>query len=449
MVWTPEIDRDATQPLYRQLVDQLAADIRGGQLKAGTRLPPQRDLAHRLAISIGAVTHAYMVAEQQGLVVPTVGRGTYVADSDDYGDIIDLSINVGPINDRALRAHLHDILRGKALRGQHLDYQPVTGAPADRQVAAAWLMRTARFDAVDWQRLCICSGGQNALAITMAADMRAGDILLCDALTYPGVRTIADQLAIRLHPIAMDHMGTCPDALDRAAQRSGARHAYILPTLHNPTGRTMDMDRRQSILTVARRRNLMLFEADLYGPYAPPSAPPPLYQLAPDRCYYLSSLSKTLSPALRTGYILAPDAAAFDRLAATVRALHHSPSGLLAACASHLLASGAADALLAQAVAELANRHQIAERLLPTQRAASASAAPHLWIESTRPTQSVTALAAERILVSGSDAFAIGDSMVTTGIRICLGAAPSQSVLAAALQRIAPKLANPYATALV
>ncbi|MFZ0269018.1 GntR family transcriptional regulator, partial [Caulobacter sp.] len=75
--WTPTLS-PGDAPLYERLLDALREDIASGALSDGARLPPQRDLAHRLGLGLGTVTRAYVEAEKAGLVQAHVGRGSFV-----------------------------------------------------------------------------------------------------------------------------------------------------------------------------------------------------------------------------------------------------------------------------------------------------------------------------------------------------------------------------------
>ena len=75
--WLPDLSK-GTGPLYLRLADQIEHDISGGRLPAGEKLPPQRNLAFDVGVTIGTVTRAYAVARERGLVSGEVGRGTYV-----------------------------------------------------------------------------------------------------------------------------------------------------------------------------------------------------------------------------------------------------------------------------------------------------------------------------------------------------------------------------------
>jgi len=76
--WTPTLASD--KPRYVAIADAIAADLTGGKLKAGDRLPPQRELAWKLGVTIGTVTRAYQEASKRGLLTGEVGRGSYLRD---------------------------------------------------------------------------------------------------------------------------------------------------------------------------------------------------------------------------------------------------------------------------------------------------------------------------------------------------------------------------------
>src|SRR5438876_10516528 len=75
--WLPDLNR-FSGPRYRAIAEALAADIRGGRLPPGSRLPTHRDLAYRLHVTVGTVSRAYAEAERRGLIGGEIGRGTFV-----------------------------------------------------------------------------------------------------------------------------------------------------------------------------------------------------------------------------------------------------------------------------------------------------------------------------------------------------------------------------------
>ena len=448
--WHPRLSSAHSAPLYRQLVQAMAADIEGGRLAPGARLPAQRDLAHALSVSVGAVTRAYEEAARQGLVDAHVGRGTFVADRSvaeaSPDGPIDLGINTAPValSGVTVAGHFPSPRHGQAWR-ERFGYLPPCGLDVDRRAAAAWLARTAGLEDLDWRRIVCCNGAQGGMALAFAALCRPGDAILCEAATFSGVKVLAAQLGCRLVGVDMDAEGIRPDALDRAAASSGARVLYALPTLQNPTARTAGRDRRAEIVRIARARDLWIVEDDVYALYARELGLPALAALAPERTFHASSLSKTLSPGLRAGFLVAP-ADMFDRTVQAVRALTHSPPGIGAAIATHWIESGLADDMAREVCVEVRERTAMAHAALgPVLETPRSRPSLHLWLP-------MAELDAERVAgralraglkITPPGTHAVGSGPVgaepggsgpgVSGLRLCIGSAPSRAILARAL----------------
>lgn len=450
--WRPNLSTSGSVPAYQHLADAIATDINSGHLPPGTRLPPQRELAHALAISVGVVTRAYDEATRRGLVRAHVGRGTFVAEArqDDgaSGGEIDLSKNIAPAGATAgLLAETLGTLRRLANWSERLAYLPTGGLEADRRAASGWLERTAGLERCDWRTLICCAGAQNAMAIAAAATCRAGDTILCEATTFSGMKALAAVQDYRLHGVEMDAEGVRPDALDRAAAETGARVFYTLPTLHNPTARTASLTRRRAIVEVARVRDLQIIEDDVYALYARDLSVPPLATLAPERTFYLSSLSKTLTPGLRQGFLVAPDGDPLERCFNTMRALMNSPSGVGAGIATRWFESGLADELARNVGKEMRTRTEMAlTSLKGLVEPPTSSGTLHLWL----PMSDIEAERVARRALRGGlrltspEAYQTAGARGETGLRLCIGAATSQASLARALVSLKDVIAGDH-----
>ncbi|HZS85440.1 MAG TPA: PLP-dependent aminotransferase family protein [Stellaceae bacterium] len=446
--WLPQIEEPAAPPasLQRRLLDALARDIGSGALAPGARLPTHRDLAYRLGISVGTVTKVYAEAERRGLVASHVGRGTFVAgvreESRREGEPVDLALNLPPASAATaarLEAALARLRRGRDLAGL-AQYPPPLGNERHRRAGAAWLDRHG-CPGADWRDLMLTMGAQHAMSLALAALARPGDTILVEAATYHGVKSLAQHAGYRLRGIAMDAEGLRPDALEEAA-RPGAV-LYTLPSLQNPTARSMSRPRREAIAALAARHALWIVEDDICGALAQPDAPPPLAALLPERSFYVSSLSKTVMPGLRTGFLLLPrgDAAMRERLARSVQATAIAAPAFGPAIAAAWIEDGTADAILAETRQEAAARRRLAGDILGCAPPPDASASLHLWLD-------LPELEAERVAgralregvaVTPTDA-PIVDPRLISGLRICLGAAPDRASLARGLRVIAAAL---------
>jgi DNA-binding transcriptional MocR family regulator len=445
-MWIPTLD-EGHPTVSGRLLGALRRDIENGTLPPGTRLPPHRELAHRLGIGIGTVTAVYGEAARQGLLSATVGRGSFVADRsapmssvyDPEGGAIDLAQNLPPSApaQRRFAATLAKLSR-RADTGLLLDYAPPAGHERHRQAAAAWIRRIGGLGDARADRMVITDGAQQAMLYALGALCRPGDTVLTESATYFGIRSIAQTCDLKLVGLDMDEQGIMPEALERAAQ-SGARVLYTMPTLQNPTGRTMGDARRRDIAALARKHGLSIVEDDLYSAFAAGFAPTPLAGYAPERTLYINGTSKALAPGLRTGYLILPDADLLDRVLRQVRAHVYAPCAIGPTIACQWMEDGSADDIMAEIGEELAARGDIARQVLgdafvpPDDRRC-----PHLWLPLPELDAERLAARAMRAGVKLTPPSApLIEPQLISGVRLCLGPASNRAQLRGALERLA------------
>ncbi len=445
--WRPTLPEGGA-PLHVRLSHALARDIAAGVLPVGARLPTHRDLAYTLKIGVGTVTRAYAEAEARGLIAGQVGRGSFVAGQPALvaPGPIDLSRNLPPaepaeLAERRFREALARVSR-RADLSENLGYAPPAGLESHRRAGADWLLRTSGFKTLDWRRLLVCPGAQAAMTLALARLCRPGDTLLAEAGSYFVTRTLADYAGYRMRGVAMDGEGLEPQALERAVRETGARVLYTIPTLQNPTGRSMSLARRLEIVRIARVHDLWILEDDVYA--ACVSAPqPPLAALAPDRTFYIGGLSKILAPGLRTSYLVAPDIGEAAALARGVRASTYSPPTFGSLIATQWIEDGTADALAQEVRREIDARRKLAFELLGDALEIGAGGAPHVWAP-------MSELAAERLagrcLREGVEltppSAPLVDSSLISGVRLCLGPPRDRATLESALKVVVNALRN-------
>ena len=437
--WIPDLGA-GDGPVYERLAQALGADIQSGRLKAGDRLPPQRDLAFALGIGVGTVTRAYAEAERRGLLDGQVGRGSFVAGARaaaprQGAGPLDLSRSVPPgaLARQAIAGALARLARRPDL-ADRLSYAPEGGFPEDRAAGAHWLGQVHEGLALDPDQVLLCAGAQEAVAVALTLAVRPGQALIAEAATFAGLKSVAAVMDYRLVGAAMDDHGLTPEGLARAARDSGARAAYVLPT-QNPTGRVMGPQRRRDIAEVARALDLILIEDDLYGAYAGGFGWPrraPIAAHAPERCLFVSALSKSVAPGLRVGWLVPP--ATGDWRERALSALHGLTLGAPtfgALIGTNWIEDGTAEAILADNRRVLAERAALALAVLGDAVEAPALAAPpHLWLP-------MGELEAERVaaraLREGVELTPAGgpilDGRLASGLRLCLGAAPDAAAL--------------------
>ena len=429
-MWTPDLPTDGT-PLFEQILAALERAVRDGGLKTGEQLPPQRALARTLGVSVGTVTRAYEEADRRGLTLGHVGRGTYIARAQDTDNarapwaVVDLSMNVPPmVAAERLLMEAWGKVRRRAEFAQVLNYGPIEGRPEYRRLVSTWLTHTAGVESVDPSRVVITSGAQAAMDLTFGALCKAGDVVLVEELTFNGMKAIAQYRGYSLAPVAMDDEGVIPDALAATAKATGARVLYTMPTLQNPTARTLSLARRRELIKVARRLGITLVEDDVYAAYVERrEAPAPLINLAPDITYYISSLSKSLAPGLRTGFVAAPSALLASRIAVGVRASAHAAQSMGLLLAQQVIEDGSAEQILKENRRLLRNRGSALRAALNLRSERLTAMSPHMWLPASQgeATRLEAQLLAENVRVTGI-ADPVVDAARGSGLRFCVGA---------------------------
>ena len=446
--WCPDLSRSA-KPRYLAIADIIADDVKSGRLADGERLPPQRTLAKRLAIDFTTVARGYVEAQRRGLVDSRVGQGTFVRGAKaaqrrregQEGEIVDLSMNLPPEPSDAdlvirMREGLAEVSRD--LVGL-LRYQGFGGSRADKEAASAWLGRRALVP--KQERVFVTPGAHAAIAGILSMLARGGECVLCEAITYPGVRSIAAQLGLELVGLPMDAAGIDPDAFDQACRTRKPKALYLNPTLQNPTTLTMPAGRREAIAAVARYHGLPIVEDDAYG-FIPPGGVHPIASIAPDLTWHIAGLAKCIGAGLRAAYVVAPDVRAGWPFAAALRAANVMASPLTVALATRWIEDGTADMILRFIRAETAARQKMVAGILA---AGSYRAEPlpfHLWVPLPKPwTRSafIGHMRSTGIGVVASDAFVVAGEP-DEHVRVCLGGPASRERVRSALEFMAHAL---------
>jgi DNA-binding transcriptional MocR family regulator len=280
------------------------------------------------------------------------------------------------------------------------------------------------------------------MTVILGSTCKAGDLVLTENLTFPGIKSLAAMLSLRLQGIAMDEHGLRPDAFEAACRTGAPRALYCVPTIQNPTTSVMPPQRRAEIAAIARQHGVTIIEDDIHAPLMT-DPPQPIAALVPERSYYISSLSKCLAPGLRIAYVHVPDARAVESLAATILTTTGLASPLLAEIAGLWGEDGTARTLVQARRDEAAARHAIAREALDGLEMAAHPSGFHVWLHVPEPWRSDELVAHARqqgIALTPPSAFVVGRREAPHAVRVCLGAAPGRDRLRAGLRRLADLL---------
>ena len=309
--------RDGGLPLRAQLEGQLRGAVRAGRLTPGALLPSTRTLARDLGVSRGVVVDAYAQLAAEGYLVATQGAPTRVSET----AVAPRGAGELPPEERPPR---FDFRPGgpdvalfprdawaasvrRALReapDARLDYGDPRGAPELRRALAAYLGRV-RGVACEPGRVIVTSGMAQGMAILGRAVMAAGGrrVGVEDPGSGPGRAQLAST-GLEPVPVAIDASGIVPAALEASA----ADVVLTTPAHQFPTGVVLAPERRTALIDWATATGGLVMEDDYDAEYRYDRAPVGAVQgLAPERVLYAGSVSKTLAPALRLGWLVAPE----------------------------------------------------------------------------------------------------------------------------------------------
>ncbi len=159
----------------------------------------------------------------------------------------------------------------------------------------------------------VTTGGQQAIDLICKTLVDPGDVVICEAPTYPGAVPVFCSYQAETIQIDCDENGMRIEELEAVLgrlDREGKRpkFVYSVPSFQNPAGVTMSLERRQRLVELARQRELLVVEDSPYGLLRFSGEPlPPLYQLdGGDFVIYVGTFSKILSPGIRLGWAVAP-----------------------------------------------------------------------------------------------------------------------------------------------
>lgn len=417
-------------PKYRVLIQSIRSAVQSDRLATGARLPPVRDLAHRLGVTPGTVARAYRLGVSEGLLEAQVGRGTFVAGRSapvsepplheaHAADEIDLR----PVRlaDLGQAGQITDALREIAGRSAALvDYPDETSDSALRVALATWASgaQTGPLTGAD---MVLGLGAQNVVFLLLQHMLRGPEpVILTEELTYPGFRHSARLLRARLVGVAMDADGLRPDALLAAARQEGAQVLITTPSLHSPTGTRTSYARRLELSEVIRHTRLQVIEDETH--LITPMSQPGYRVLCPDQGWHVGGLSKIYSPGLRLGYAAAPEGQGGYARQVAMSNFYGLPP-LMTELALMLLKSGALETTRAQVRDEVAVRAAEAAAILGHRDITAAPEAPFVWLRlpgGWRMAAFQAACRARGVLLRGADVFAVPGGAVPDAVRLSL-----------------------------
>jgi GntR family transcriptional regulator/MocR family aminotransferase len=348
---TAALDARRGTPMFVQLSEALANDIRTGRLKPGDALPGTRALATVLRVHRNTIIAGYKELMAQGLVEARRGGGTFVSD----GALSTFEeLDRSPLASRDPTYPIPPPLRPVPLifppdpRTALILYR---AAPDVRQFPAAALARAFRMAlrrharrllnygdprghedlrrglatmlsysrglSVEPSNVMVTRGSQQAIDLIARALLSPGDVVAVEAVGNPGTWTALKLAGAEMRPVPVDDEGMDVDALVPLLKKHRVRAVYVTPHHQFPTNTVMSAARRKRLASLSLEHGFAIIEDDYDHEFHYEGRPIPPIAASADggNVLYLGSLSKILAPGLRMGFLVAP-ALLMDRLVA-------------------------------------------------------------------------------------------------------------------------------------
>ena len=351
---TVELFLDAVPPrrraaaVYQQLRDAIA----DGRLAGGDRLPTTRDLAADLGLARSTVATVYARLVAEGYTTGRIGDGTFVAER--QHSTRPPHSAPGPSTPARPHPWRADLRTGRpdprlfpvvawrrsaltALQAAPPGYGDPAGLPLLRAALVAWVGRSRGVVAAP-EQVVVTAGAQGAFDLLARTVVAPGAAIAVENPGYPPAWRAFRNAGARLLPVPVDRHGLVVDRLP-----SSARAVYTTPSHQAPTGAILSGTRRRQLLELVGRDDLIVIEDDYDTEFRYVDRPiEPLQRLDPGRVVYVGSFSKTVSPSLRLGFIVAPPHLA-DALGAARADVDTQPPFLTQAALAAFTTSGELD----------------------------------------------------------------------------------------------------------
>ena len=425
--WLPDIT-EGDGPIYLRLADSIEGAISDGILQAGSKLPPQRNLAYDLGVTIGTISRAYALIHERGLVSGEVGRGTYVNERKTPAPSLPMEPATAAFGstrhavDTSAEFRLNTTaapdVGQSVLIARHIEAvtreHPHDITNYARSFPDNWCMAGVRWLSQDgWspkpENIVSTLGAHAAVMSVMSAMTAPGDRIVFEPVTYSHISRSAALAGRRVTLVEADENGIVPDDFERVCAQQHPKMIFLMSAGQNPTCATLPEDRRRAIADIARRYGVWIVEDNLYGAMTR-DAIPLIAEFAPDITFVVGGLSKSVAAGVRGGWVACP-----AQYSSRIRISHSMMTGglpfMLAELNARLVNSGDAHDIRKDCIAELNEREAIARRVFTGLDFNSLPDIAFLWLRLPEPWLSGTfrnAAMKEGVLIDDEDEFKAG-----------------------------------------
>ncbi|AEP85467.1 aminotransferase-like domain-containing protein [Bacillus spizizenii] len=395
----PEEKKTKKLPKYRQIVHFIKEKIGNGEWPIGSQIPSQRTLAKDFQVNRSTVITALEELMADGLIEGRMGKGTVVINntwtllaknsapnwdqyvtsgiqqpsqkivqeinqSESNMDLIQLS--KGELSTEIFPLTAMKEMMGKVSQNMEaFGYEEPKGYFPLREALSNYL-RTFGINASS-SSILIVSGALQALQLISMGLLQRGSTVYLDQPSYLYSLHVFQSAGMKLTGLPMDNEGLLPGNLHITRGERGRAILYTNPCFHNPTGILMSQKRREEIIAASENTQLPIIEDDIYRELWIDEIPPyPIKTIDKNgHVLYIGSLSKTLSPGLRIGWIVGPEPV-IERLSDIKMQTDYGSSSLSQRVAAEWFTSGQYQQHLEKVRQQLKVRRELALSALET-----------------------------------------------------------------------------------
>lgn len=438
--WKPTINKTKNS-LYRELAIQLKDDVKKGILSPGTKLPPQRELADFLNINVSTVSKAIKLCEFEGIVSSSVGNGTYISYDaisnmrllmDNISDsIIDLGATEPDDSANAIISETATKILSRPGAENLFNYRNEK-AKNYCKVAAVKLFDKCGLNTRP-NNILIANGGQNAIIAVLSVVFNYGDSIAVADHTYPGIKSAATLLGLKLVPINQVNGIIDLNNLEFNCKNYNIKGIFVVPAHQNPTTTNLSAEIRKRIAEIALKYNVFIIEDIAYQLLSIPIQPVSAY--APENSFCIASLSKILSPGMRISFISVPNVFK-NKLSDALYSLNISISPMMQQLSADIIMTNSFEHIIKMHREKTTQRNKIVNELLKGYEVKGENTCIFRWLYLPE-TIDITAQKFEALLlkkgvqVYSAERFSIGKTIPQRAIRFTVTSVPLNELIIA------------------
>lgn len=392
--WKP--DRNKHDSIKKQIIDHMREKINTGAWPLGSKLPSQRYLAERFEVNRSTVIAAFEVLKsdllisgkgksgmkiiaastplitmsqtkwqdyiEEGIHLPNYKTIKMINDSDP--DINMLRLSSGEASPELFPTeYMNEVLASIANDMGHLGYEWPTGMRCLQEALCDHLKKKDIH--VSPQNILIVSGALQGFQLITMGLLQMGSTVFVEKPSYLYSLQILQTLGMRRVGIPIDKDGIISRDIPSQIPKNHASILYTIPNFQNPTGTVMSLERRKELLKVCYDSKLPIIEDDVYGDLWIDEEPPKSLKSMDEigNVLYVGSVSKTLSPGLRIGWVVGPETV-INRLADIKMQMDYGSSSVSQLIVAKWLSSGLYEKHLIEVRKELRKRRDFTLELL-------------------------------------------------------------------------------------